>query len=251
MRDFNFKDESNTSAADIRPLETPPEAVILDETPIPDQTPHEDTLRPFHVEEEEEASNLPKIAGAVVVGLLIVGGGLYAYETSFANRAPVKTVAMNTTAPVKTAATAPLPAANPDVTPPTATPALAAPVKSAATAPVTEPVQKTAAMTPGVGIGPSNDPAIDAPMSFTADNAPPAELAGPSVQTAAIPSTPNQVTAMQQPISPPDVGNTSQPTAAIAANQASGVSLPVAPLAPAQSQPAQIQPAPIQPSPVQ
>jgi len=277
MRDFNFKDEPSTSAADIaaiRPLETPPEAVILDETAILDETPHEDTasLRPFHVEtDEEESNNLPKIVGAAVIGLLIVGGGLYAYETTFAHQAPVKTVAMNTTAaPSNLAATTPQPSSTPDTSapPPAATSAPAAPVKSATATPApksepvkSEPVERSASNAPsnapGVGIGPTSDPAINAPMTLTPDTAPPPQ----GSQTAA--ASPPAQTAMQQPITAPDVGNSSQPTASVAANQASGVTAPsdTAPASqpapavtpqPAQIQPAQIQPAPIQPSqPVQ
>src|ERR1700722_12645417 len=122
MRDFNFKDEANTNvdiasadiaanSVDLRPLETPTETLLLDETP------HEESLRPFHIEQDEdESNNHPKSAGAVLVGLLIVGGGLYAYETSFAHPASVKTVAMNTTAtPTNNmAAATPAPSVTPD-----------------------------------------------------------------------------------------------------------------------------------------
>jgi hypothetical protein len=272
MRDFNFKDDANTGAADIagiRPQVTPPEILKLDETP------REDSLRPFHVEQEnEESSNLPKIVGAVVVGLLIVGGGLYAYETTFANHAPVKTVAMNTTAaPTNMAATTPSPSPTPDTSSapsraaPVATPAPSVKSATATPAPKTElsktesakiePAQQSASNAPGVGIGPTNDPTINAPMTLTPENAP-APQSGASSQTAE--------TAMQQPITAPNVGNTSQPTASVAANQASGVTVPStdtsnAPPAqptpaptvqvtqqPAQLLPAQIQPAQIQPS---
>jgi hypothetical protein len=264
MRDFNFNGDANTSTADfagIRPLETQPEVVILPEAVILDETPQDDTssLRSFQVEQdEEEASNLPKVVGAVIVGLLIVGGGLYAYETSFANRAPVKTVAMSTTAaPTNMAAIAP--PSTPD-----ATPEPVAPVKSAAITPVpkTETVEQSASNVPpnpsGLGVGPTSDPAISAPMTLTPDTAP-APQGSPS-QTGET-NLPAQ-SAMQQPITTPDVGNTSQPTASIAANQAfdattpSTSSTPAVEPAPAPTeqvtqQPAQIQPAQIQPSQIE
>jgi len=270
MRDFNFNDAANTDTTDfgsIRPLETPPEAVILQETPHEKETPREDTssLRFSHTDlDEEEASNLPKIIGAVVVGLLIVGGGIYAYETSFTNRAPVKTVAMRTTAAPTTLAAVP-PPSTPDAS---ATPEPTARVKSAAAgaAPKTEPVEQSASLAPldapGVGIGPTNDPAINAPMTLTPETAPAPQDAPRQTADA----NPPAQTTMQQPITAPDVGNTSQPTASIAANQTNGITSPstssdpaaqVAPEAteqvtqqPAQIQPAQIQPAQIEPSQV-
>jgi hypothetical protein len=281
MRDFNFKDDTNTSAADIdahnvdmRPLETPPEILTMDETPP------EEPLRPFHIEQnEEESNNLPKIIGAVVVGLLIAGGGLYAYETSFAHHATVKTVAMNTTsAPTNNlAATTPPPSAAPDANAaPAATPEPAPPVKSAREIPAPKaelskrepaqslPAQQSASNAPGVGIGPTDDAAINAPMTLTPDNAP-APQSVSSSQTAQA-SAPAQ-TALQQPIVSPNVGSTSQPTASVAANQTPSVTAPSgdtssatasqpaptdqATQQPTQVQPAQVQPAPIQPSPVQ
>ena len=283
MRDFNFKDDANTGATnidganvDLRPLETPPEILTLDEMP------QEDSLRPFHVEQdEEESNNLPKIVGAAVIGLLIVGGGLYAYETTFAHPATVKTVAMNTAAaPTSMAATTPPPSAAPDTSsaPSSAAPMPAPSVKSASQTPAaktklsrsepvqSEPAQQSASNVPGVGIGPTNDAAINAPMTLTPDTAPAPE-AGSSSQTADN-SQPGQ-TALQQPITTPNVGNNLQPTASVAANQTpsnqtpsvtapstdtSSASAPAAASAdqatqqPAQVQPAQIQPAQIQPS---
>ncbi len=226
MRDFNFNQDENTSAANIagvRPQEAPPETLILEETPRDENPPS--SLSSFHVEQDEEAGNLPRIAGAVMVGLLIVGAGIYAYESHMIAKPAVKMAALTTTAaPAGMAASTPSQPA-PEITPPAATP----PVKSASqtsapqapeqTAPEQTAPEQTAAKTPtpGVGIGPTNDPAIDAPMSFTADNAPPPQQPGSSVQTA----TANQpaTLALQQPITAPDVGSASQPTASVANNQ--------------------------------
>jgi hypothetical protein len=46
------------------------------------------------------------------------------------------------------------------------------------------PVQAARAVTPGVGIGPSDDPNIDAPMTYTADNVPPPQKEGAPAQVA-------------------------------------------------------------------
>ena len=256
MRDFNFNDGVNTNSADvsgIRPLETPPEILTLDETP------REDSLRPFHVEQSEEESNsLPKIVGAAVIGLLIVGGGLYAYESSFAHPASVKTVAMATTAgPTNMAATAPQPVPDASTAQPAATPA--APVKSATATPAprtdkTEPVERSASNVSGAGIAPTNDAAINAPMTLTPDTAPPAEQSGSSGQTAEA-SQPAQ-TGLQQPITTPSVGNTSQPTASVAANETPSMTPDETSSAPASAeqvkpQPAQVQPAEVQPAQIE
>jgi hypothetical protein len=89
----------------------------------------------------------------------------------------------------------------------TSAPAPAAPEQQASAKPIT----------PGVGIGPSDDPAIDAPMTFTADNAPPPQQSGSSDVAQAAPATPaNQTTAMQQPVTAPDIGINTQPTASVA-----------------------------------
>jgi hypothetical protein len=267
MRDFNFNGDATASNGDAttstanfagnRPLETQPEVVILPEAVILDVSSQDDTssLRSFQVEQDnEESSNIPKIVGAVMVGLLIVGGGLYAYETSFSDRAPVKTVAMRTTAaPTNMAALAP-------PSTPVATPESVTPVKSAAITPIpeTETVKQSAANVPsnpsGAGVGPTSDPAISAPMTLTPDTAPaPQGSPGQTGET----NLPGQ-SAMQQPITTPDVGNTSQPTASIAANQPSGAtpSTPAAEPDPAPTeqltqQPVQIQPAQIQPSQIE
>ena len=194
-----------------------------------------------------------------MVGLLIVGGGIYAYESTMATRTPAKTVAMKTpVAPTSMAASTPSQPVAPDsnLAPPTATPeppAKSAPVKSAPVksasempAPKTEPLQQSASSAPGVGIGPTNDPAINAPMTFTADNAPPAQQ--PGSQTAQ--ASQSAQTAMQQPITAPIVGNTSQPTAAVANNQTSGVSLPSGstPTPPASAPAGQVTQQPAQPA---
>jgi hypothetical protein len=270
MRDFNFDNDglnADTGAANtvgVRPIEnpplmeTPPEILKIEEPMKSDELPFEDSssLRPFHAEAaNEESGNLPKVVGAVVVGLLIVGGGIYAYERSAGT--PVKTAAVMKTpaAPANMAASAPSQPS--DITPPSATPQPAPPVKSASEAPLPAPIatpaapQQTAkAVTPGVGIGPSNDPAIDAPMTFTADNAPAPQQPGSSVQTATAKPSSGQTMALQQPITPPNVGNTQQPTASVANNQPSGVTLPSQTPSTTQMAPRQIQPT-IQPPPAQ
>ena len=220
MRNFAFdKDRPETSAADfagMQPdLEPPAEILGLDETAR--ETLRDDARSAFResdIEDEESGNNTAKIAGAVLVGLLLIGGSIYAYESTVADHAP-KTVAMLPPAPQHNATADQ--AVTPPVTTPetgntssatTAPPAVSTPKPargraSAAPVPAEEPTPSAPAMAPATSA--SADPAINQPMTLTP-------------QTAPLP----QQSAMQQPITAPDVsGQSAQPTPEVA-NNASG-----------------------------
>ncbi len=92
------------------------------------------------------------------------------------------------------------------------------PVQSAAVeAPAAAPVQTAKAVTPGIGIGPTDNVAIDAPMTFTMDNVSPAQKEGSSVQLAEAPAvTAGPTVALKQPVTAPAITAPSEPTASVA-----------------------------------
>jgi hypothetical protein len=107
MRNFEFDndraDVNATKIAGVRQdLEPPVESLRLDE-PLDEaarEALRDDALSAFHKSSDDEDSdnNTAKIAGAVLVGLLLVGGSIYAYESTVANHTP-QTVAMLPPAP--------------------------------------------------------------------------------------------------------------------------------------------------------
>ena len=236
MRDFSFDNQENTGAPDIVDpdlvvKEDMVQSPVLDEPVIHDRLNLQErmdqearsqdgsSLSRIHVvEDDDESNNWPKLVGAAVIAVLVVGGGIYAYESSTTKPAPAKQVAVKTPAPVNNMA------ASQPVTPPenSAMPA-PAPIKSASKAPTPEPVapvQTVAKLVkPGTGIGPSDDPNIDAPMTFTLDNVPPPQK---EVSQIAAAPAPSQTLAAQQPVTAPNMGNSSQPTASVAANPSAG-----------------------------
>ncbi len=230
MRNFEFdKDRADTSAvADVRPNpESPVERVRLDER----EAMRQDALAAFHNSPDEgdsENNSTARIAGAVIVGLLLVGGSIYAYEST--NHAP-QTVAMlpqqhnavaeQTVAPPATtpdASSAPAASSTP---PAISTPRPVRSTRSILTA--AKPVPETQASTsaPAPATSASADPAINQPMTPTPETAPPP-----------------QQSAMQQPITAPNVsGSPTQPAPEVA-NNASGTATVQPDLTPAQSSPA-------------
>ncbi len=219
MRNFAFdKDRPETSAADfagVQPdLEPPAEILGLDETAR--ETLRDDAQSAFResdMDDEDSSNNTAKIAGAVFVGLLLVGGSIYAYESAIANHAPQtvamlpqrhNAVAVQTVAPpVTTAETGNTSSATTAPPPAVSTPKPARGRASAAPVPAEEPTPSAPAMAPATSA--SADPAINQPMTL-------------SPQTAPLP----QQSAMQQPITAPDVsGQSAQPTPEVA-NNASG-----------------------------
>jgi hypothetical protein len=238
MRNFEFdKNRADVSAANIagvRQTELPAESLRLDEPAR--ETLREDALSAFResVDNEESANNTAKIAGAVLVGLLLVGGSIYAYESTTANHAP-QMVAMLPPAPQRNAkadqaVTPPVstpdtsaPAANSMSTPPPVSPSRPARIRSGQAA--AKPVPATESSTPAPATtSASADPAINQPMSLTPETAPPPEQSG-----------------MQQPITAPNVsGQSAQPTPEVA-NNASGaatVQPDLTPPAPSETSPA-------------
>jgi hypothetical protein len=273
IREFG-KPDTPVTIDNIEPK--PQEGIVrLDEgTPVEDLSTPAEGLRPFHVETEEDTqgNNTAKIIGGVVVGLLIIGGGIYAYESSRsvpAQQVALKTPAVNHPALDQTAAAPPAPEAEATTPDSNATPQPAtAPVKpktSHVVKSASNPVDNsTASAAPDMAR--STDPAINAPMTLTPENAPAPEQTAPA-QSAPVPSAPTGQTAMQQPtvqqpVIAPDVNNqTNAPMPSMATNtpatdtptSVTPSGLPTAPLAqqsPAQQQLTQMenQPAP-QPQP--
>jgi hypothetical protein len=222
MRNFDFNnDDANTSAANIagiRPdvsvgpdLDSPIETLRLEEPVYEEQA----SLSAFHKSSDnddgESSNSTAKIAGAVIVGLLLVGGSLYAYE---AMTGKPQTVAMLPAAPQHNAT------AEQTVTPPIASsdastaPSNSAPSVSAAPAMSTpKPARVHAGLadaTPGsastqtAAAAPAQDSVVNQPMTLTPENAP----------------APQQ-SAMQQPITAPNVtGAPAEPTPEVANNMA-------------------------------
>jgi hypothetical protein len=207
MREFGKPNETTPVVVDAKPLDN---FIRRDEDMHAAEV--KDGMRPFHVEVETDGSNnTAKIIGGVVVGLLIIGGGIYAYESSRSvpvqQQVALKTPAQNQAAPDQAAAApensapdanaAPTPAAAP-ASPPPSRRMIKSAADNSAPAPMAAPAQQSAAA----------DPAINAPMTLTPQTAPPPEQAAPAGQTA-----------MQQPVTAPDVsGQTNQPTPSVADN---------------------------------
>ena len=208
MRDFNFQDAPRTTEADI--IGEPPLVLDVPLNVRSDESLDQDAaLRPFHVQTQgDEPNNTAKIVGGIVVGLLIVGGGLYAYESATRNtQAPQQQVALkapssnylapdqvpSSTPPTPDNTTTPENMATPAITEPVSPPSARKAVDSAGSNTVTPP---PAAM----------DEATNAPMTATPDTEQPGQMA------------------LQQPMTPPDVSSqTTEPAPAIASNETSGV----------------------------
>jgi hypothetical protein len=202
-------------------------------------------LRPFHVEmdNQEGYNNAKIIGGVVVVGLLIIGGGIYAYESMHApapQQVALKTPAVNHPALDQTAAAPPPPATALEATTPgnnaAPQPALAPKASRAAKA-ANNPDDNSMA---SAATAPAADPAINAPMTLAPETASAPEQSAPTGQTA-----------MQQPVTAPDVSSpATQPTPEIANNNAALPAPVVAPQLPAPqlpaAQPEQPQPVPAQ-----
>ncbi|HEX2761025.1 MAG TPA: hypothetical protein VHM27_10950 [Rhizomicrobium sp.] len=243
MRDFSF-DPARPSTETITGPEVVREEIVPDpvteeiiqpeEPPVGDRLNLQERLdrdggdgamQTIRVEDDEETNNWPKLIGAAVVAVLVVGGGIYAYESSMTKQ-PAQ-AAMKTPAPASNMAASQPVAPPPESNPMPAPMPAPAPMKSAAQAPAPTPPVQTAAKvsTPGVGIGPTDDPNIDAPMTYTMDNVPPPQKEGSPSRVAATPSaTANQTMAVQQPT--PNVGNSSPPTGSVAANPSPGTAAP-------------------------
>jgi hypothetical protein len=242
MRNFEFdkSDSADIGTADIvdvRQNELPAESLRLDEANR--EAVREDALSTFRSSNDDDGASdntTAKIAGAVLVGLLLVGGSIYAYESTTANRAP-QTVAM-----LKPAQHQNVAAAQP-VAPPVTTPDVSAPSATTMPSAVSTPKRAhsaraalaTATPAPAASVAPesnsapatstaSADSAINQPMTLTPETAPPP-----------------QQSAMEQPIMAPNVsGQTGGPTPEVANNNASSsVTLPSATVQPTLTAPAQ------------
>jgi hypothetical protein len=208
MREFGKPSTSTANIAGVRPVQAP-QSLGLEERTAQDMTDQDTTgLRPFQVgkEENDESSNTAKIAGGIVMGLLLLGGGLYAYESSSRSTAPQQ-LALKTPASNHIAADQ-YPTAAPPKQDNTATPAATPPVNP--TRPVRHRIIRAAENTDRNAARPApavRDAAINAPMTLTPESAPP-------------PQKPQ--TAMQQPLTAPDVsapsGRGAQPAPAVANN---------------------------------
>ena len=233
MRNFGFENNDSADIGTPAILDTltnmlPAETLRLDEAER--EAVADDAISTFRTssndDEDESDNNTAKIAGAVLVGLLLVGGSIYAYESATANHAPQ--TAMLAPAQHQTVAAAqpatPPPAATPDATAPSAASTPKAPVHSAARATATT----AASIEPQSNVAPatstaSADPVINQPMTLTPETAP----------------APQQ-SAMQQPITAPNVsGQTDEPTPEVANNSGtSSVTLPSATVQPNLTAPA-------------
>lgn len=225
MRNFEFdKDRAGTSAvADVRPnLESPVES--LDER----ESMRQDALAAFPNSPDEgdsESNNTARIAGAVIVGLLLVGGSIYAYEST--NHAP-QTVAMlpqqhNAVAVQTVGPPATTPDASSEPAAGSTPPAISTPrpVRSTRSSLTAKPVPEAQASTSAPATAPTSsasaDPAINQPMTLTPETAP-------------LP----QQSAMQQPITAPNVSGSSTQASPEVANNASGTATVQPDLTPAQ-----------------
>ncbi len=113
MREFGKPNTTAANIAGVRPQpEETPATVRLDAC---DEGGPVEGLRPFHVEMEEDTqgNNTAKLIGGAVIGLLIIGGGIYAYESSrmpAPQQVALKAPAVNQPALDQTAAAPPAPA---------------------------------------------------------------------------------------------------------------------------------------------
>jgi hypothetical protein len=179
----------------------------------------------FHTakdQDDEDGDNTLTIASGVLAAVLIIGGGIYAYESMHRATAPQQ-VALKTPAanPMAADQAATPPAATPD----SAAPAMAAPPQSAPAAPA--PSRRRAvkaaedSAAPPTSAAASASPAINAPMTLTPDAAPAPQQSAPG-------SVPAGQTAMQ-PLIAPNISDQSGPSPpSMANNAASGVNLPSA-----------------------
>ena len=163
MRNFNFEnnygaDIGAPAVLDTRTDVLPAETLRLDEAER--EAVADDAIRTFRTssndDDDESDNNTAKIAGAVLVGLLLVGGSIYAYESATANHAP-QTAALQPAQHQTVAAVQP-------VTPPPATiPDATAPVTSTPKASVRSSAHATA--TPAASVEPQSN---SAPATSTA-----------------------------------------------------------------------------------
>jgi hypothetical protein len=201
MREFGKPNDA--PGAYQRPPEETPQNITLEEA-----APTEG-VRPFPVEDGETSGNTAKIIGGVIVGLLIVGGGFYAYKMSTATtpvpqqQVALKTPATNHVANDQYPVSAPpvpetsaAPAALPAATPPSPPSPARHPIRAASNEPSS-----------------ASDSGINAPMTLTPETAPPPQQ--PTQQ-----STPQ--TAMQQPSGTPNV-----PGASVAQNDVNALATQV------------------------
>jgi hypothetical protein len=186
-----------------RPLEETPRNIRLEEGP---QT---EGLRPFRIEEDETSGNTLKIVGGVIVGLLLIGGGFYAYKVSTATtpqqQVALKTPAINHAANDQYPVSAPPPPAS---AMPAATPAATPP---APPTPVQHPIRAARNEHQNDRLSDGSDNAINAPMTLTPETAPPPQQ-----------SSEQSETAMQQPTGTRDV-----PAGSIAQNDVDAPSVQV------------------------
>jgi hypothetical protein len=210
MRNFDFNNnDANTSAANIagiRPdLDQPVETLRLDEPVYEEQA----SLSTFHISSDNDdvsSNNTAKIAGAVIVGLLLVGGSLYAYESTIGKP---QTVAMLPTAPQHNATVAqtvrpPLASLDANGAPSVSTPhAMSTPKPGRIrTGSVDTTSSPDFASTQTAATSSTHDSGVNQPMTLTPENAP----------------APQQ-SAMQQPITAPNVtGASAEPTPEVANN---------------------------------
>jgi hypothetical protein len=210
MRNFDFdNNDANISAANIAgirsDLDQPIETLRLDEPIYQDQA----SLSSFHKstdnDDNDTSNNAAKIAGAVMVGLLLVGGSIYAYESMTGKP---QTVAMLPAAPQRNAKVE-----QPVTAPVTSPDANSAPSVSTARVMSTSRPGRVRAVLAGTTPSPdsasqiaatssTHDSSVNQPMTLTPENAPPP-----------------QQSAMQQPITAPTVTSSSaDPTPEVANN---------------------------------
>lgn len=198
MRDFNFPNVPRTALGDgaSRPGES--EDAVL-------RRFHSETQAQETQAQDEKSHSKAKIAGGILAGFLMLGGGLYAYEAVSRNtQAPQQQVALNAPASNRVAADP-----YPSSAPPTATPDnIPAPDGVLATTePASQPSTATVQMiaeTTDADVNASAADPINAPLTVT-DMAP-------------APEQPGQM-ALQQPITAPLVsGQAIESLPAIASN---------------------------------
>jgi hypothetical protein len=164
-------------------------------------------------QDDGDGDNTLTIASGILAAVLIIGGGIYAYESMHRATAPQQVA-------LKTPVANPV-AANQAATPPAATPdsaaaAMTAPPQPAPAAPAPSRSRAVKAAddsaAPPSSATASAAPAVNAPMTLTPDTAPAPQQSAPAGQTA------------MQPLTAPDVSDQSGPsTPSMANNAAPGV----------------------------
>jgi hypothetical protein len=230
MREFG-KPDTTANIAGVRALQEETPVVMRLDEPIAPEPIEPEGVRPFHANmEDEKGNNTAKIIGGVVVGLLIIGGGIYAYESSrslpTSQQVALQTPAVNQPALDRTAAAPPAPEAM-------------TPGNNAAPAAAPAPKHKTSRAVRAARnadenstVAPAPDAAINAPMTLTPDTAPPPE------QALAAQPAPTGQSAMQQPVTAPGVTSPATPAPEIANNNAALPAPAISPQLPAPQLPA-------------